>query len=171
MEIQELLLAAKMWDEIRESLALCGDIGRFKAEDFVLEDMPRVVWDGKPVLPLPLLSRLVELGGGINEVFWNAYEALCIAAANRLGLENELALAFADALTCVRTGLVGGNGTETEQCIAQDIFLSELPYGERWNPKSELVQRRCHEIFMKFQRWQVSPEEHRADVEAFLGNR
>ncbi|MCH8029043.1 MAG: hypothetical protein IH874_03830 [Candidatus Dadabacteria bacterium] len=168
---EELELAAKMWNEIREVLTLCGDIGQFRAEDFVTEDMPRVVWDGKPVLPISLLTRLIELGGGISEVFWNAYEALCIAAANRLGLENKLSVAFADSLTCLRTGWVGGNGTEAEQCIAQDIFLSELSYGEGWDPKSELIQRQVQVMLMKFKTWQGSPEAYRADVAAFWRDR
>ena len=38
------------WDEIRESLILCGNIGEFEEDMIHNEDIPRLIYKGKAVL-------------------------------------------------------------------------------------------------------------------------
>jgi len=168
---EELTLAKSLWDEIRQSLELCGDIGEFSPSDFALEDLPRVVWQGKPVLPFPVLRRLTELDGQINEIFWNVYEALGICAGSKLGLDEKLSIAFADSLAIIRTGMAGGHHTEAEQCIAQEIFLSRVPFGSNWNPASPIVQGQLREVFERFKRWQGDSELYGKDIKQFWEER
>lgn len=171
MEKEEIKLAEKLWEEIRNSLSMCGDVGDFNPEEFELSDIQRVIWNDRPVLPLSLLHRLGELKVEINEVFWNVYEALSILAAKRLGLEKRMAIAFADALTCVRTHMVGGHKTEAEQCIAQEIFLSKIPFEAVWDPDSPTVKTQLLVVYNKFNEWQVDPSLYKKEIEGFWKGR
>lgn len=171
MRKRELKLAAKLWEEIRHSLLLCGDIGEFSPGDFECSDIPRVTWNDKPVLPLSLLARLEDLDIEVNEVFWNVYEALAIGAAKRLGFEGKMAIVFADSLTCVRTGMVGGHRTEAEQCISQDMFLSEAPLDSEWDPNSGEVQSKNQLIYKKIKEWQFDPALYQKEINKFWKER
>lgn len=171
LESEEIELAERLWNEIRESLSLCGEIGDFCPDDFVLEDIPRLTFQGKPVLPLTVLRRLLELEVQINEVFWNVYEALSISAAQKLGFRDELAIAFADALSCLRTGMAGGHHTQAEQCIAQDIFLKAIPYRTEWNSGSIALQKQLKLVFEKFKEWEADPAGYRQEIQRFWAER
>lgn len=171
MEQRELEFATRVWEEIRASLVLCGDIGDFHPDYFELEDMPRVMWKERPVLPLSIIRREMELGGAINEVYWNVYEAISIAAALRLGFTGDLAVAFGDALTCLRTGIVAGHGTLAEQCIAQDIFMTRVEYGTPWDTDYEPIRSQLREIYLRFKAWEADPEAHKREREEFWSSR
>lgn len=171
MKKRGLKSAAKLWGEIRNSLSLCGDIGEFSREDFEYSDIPRVVWNDKPVLPLLLLERLEDLNLEINEVFWNVYEALAIGAAKRLGFEGKMAIVFADSLTCVRTHMVGGHRTEAEQCISQEIYLKEVPLDSEWDPDSVQIQRQHLLIYNKIKEWQSDPVLYEEEIRKFWKER
>lgn len=168
---EELKLAERLWEEIRSSLSKCGDVGDFNAQELELSDIPRVIWNDRPVLPLSLLHRLGELKVEINEVFWNVYEALVILAAKRLGFKTRMAIVFADALTCIRTHMVGGHKTEAEQCIAQEIFLSKIPFEAEWDPDSPNVKEQILIIYNKFNEWQVDPILYKKEIEGFWKGR
>jgi hypothetical protein len=171
MKKRELRLAAKLWGEIRHSLLMCGDIGEFSPEDFEFSDMPRVMWNDKPVLPLSLLERLEELDVKVNEVFWNVYEALTIGAARRLGVEGKMAIVFANSLTCVRTGMVGGHRTEAEQSISQEMFLKEVPLDSEWDPDSIQIQKQILLIYSKIKEWQLDPILYGEEIARFWKER
>jgi hypothetical protein len=166
-----LKLAAELWGEIRNSLLLCGDIGEFSPEDFEFSDIPRITWNDKPVLPVSLLERLNDLGVEVNEVFWNVYEALAIGAAKRLGFEGKMAIVFADSLTCVRTGMVGGHRTEAEQCISQEMFLREAPRDSEWDPNSIQIQKQSLLIYNKIKKWQGNPILYEEEIRRFWRQR
>jgi hypothetical protein len=171
MKTRGLKLAAELWGEIRNSLLLCGDIGGFSPEDFEFSDIPRVTWNNKPVLPVSLLERLKDLGVEVNEVFWNVYEALAIGAAKRLGFQGKMAIVFADSLTCVRTGMVGGHRTEPEQCISQEMFLREVPGDSEWDPNSIQIQKQCLVIYNKIKKWQGNPILYEEEIRRFWRQR
>ena len=171
MRKTELRLAAKLWGEIRNSLLLCADIGEFSPVNFEYSDIPRVTWNDKPVLPLSLLERLRDLDVEVNEVFWNVYEALAIGAARRLGFEGKMAIVFADSLTCVRTHMLGGHRTQAEQCISQEIFLSEVPLESDWDPNSSDVQRQHLLIYNKIKEWQLDPALYQKEISEFWEER
>lgn len=171
MESRELELANTIWEEIQAALCICGDIGEFSSGDFVTEDIPRVMWHDKPVLPELVLKRTVELGAEINEVYWNVFEALAIAAAQKLGFQRRLSIAFADALACIRTGVVSGHKTQPEQCIAQDIYLKKFNYGADWTPNSKDTQGQIFKIFLKFKEWEADPKQHEHYIENFWASR
>ena len=165
---QDLETARNIWEELRSALELCGDAGPFRPEDFVWRDLPRVTWEGRPVLPPAVLSTLEEKGPAAgNEVVWTAYEAIALVAAGRLGLEGNLALGFADALACLRTGVVGGHGTLAEQCMAQDIFLATRSWGEEWNPDDTGLKRALAAVYERFAAWQKDPALYARQVEEF----
>lgn len=164
-------MAAKLWGEIRNSLLLCGDVGEFSPKDFEYSDIPRVTWNNKPVLPISLLERLEDLDVEVNEVFWNVYEALAIGAAKRLGFEGKMAMVFADSLTCVRTGMVGGHRTEAEQCISQEMFLSGAPPGSEWDPNSIQIQKQSLLIYNKIKEWQFAPILYEEEIRRFWKER
>ncbi len=171
MRNRELRLAAKLWGEIRNSLSLCGDIGEFSPKDFEYSDIPRVTWNDKPVLPLSFLERLRDLDVEVNEVFWNVYEALAIAAARRLGFEGKMAIVFADSLTCVRTHMLGGHRTQAEQCISQEIFLTAVSLESDWDPNSAEVQRQHLLIYKKIMDWQLDPALYQKETSKFWEER
>ncbi len=169
---RELEAARRIWDEIRRTLELCGDVGPFRPEDFVWRDLPRVTWQGRPVLPPAVLRMLDETGPAVgNEVVWTVYEAIALAVAARLGFEGRLALGFADALACLRTGVVGGHGTLAEQCIAQDIFLATRSWGEEWDPHDASLKRAVADVYERFAEWRRDPELHARQVEEFWRTR
>lgn len=110
-------VASREWNNIRTSLALCGDIGDFSADDFIVSDLRARAWGGgKP--PLALIDALEakrEMGQNLEQPYCSIsasrlYLALGIAAGQRLGFDAFFAALFGDGLAIVRSRLGGAFG-------------------------------------------------------------
>jgi hypothetical protein len=78
---------------------------------------------------------------------------------------------FADSLTCVRTGMVGGHRTEAEQCISQEMFLREAPRDSEWDPNSIQIQKQSLLIYNKIKKWQGNPILYEEEIRRFWRQR
>ena len=112
-------IAREEWEKIGVSLALCGDIGEFRGDDFMLGTISGETITREPLgsptksvslysptyYPMYLLENLREFREKFPEKNYRTTEALYVyvelvnAAVLRLGLEGTLAMGFA---TCIQ---------------------------------------------------------------------
>ena len=187
-------IAREEWEKIRVSLALCGDIGEFCGDDFMLGTISGETITREPLgsptksvslysptyYPMYLLKNLREFREKFPEKNYRTTEALYVyvelvnAAALRLGLEGTLAMGFASGYANIRTGWIAEKGLAEESAIFSEMFFSDRPKKYDWDFHWTSVRRRFGEIYEKFIAWQRSPElyleesKSRATVKPFI---
>ncbi|MXZ13212.1 MAG: hypothetical protein F4Y78_04300 [Candidatus Dadabacteria bacterium] len=187
-------IAQEEWEKIRVSLALCGDIGEFCGDDFMLGTISGETITREPLgsptksvslysptyYPMYLLENLREFREKFPEKNYRTTEALYVyvelvnAAALRLGLEGTLAMGFASGYANVRTGWIVEKGLAEESAVFSEMFFSDRPKKYDWDFHWTSVRQRFGEIYEKFIAWQRSPalyleeSKSRATVKPFI---
>jgi len=158
-------VASREWDNIRTSLELCGDIGPFDERllaDGSLDDEEREEF----------MANLADFAETVGEHGYGTLESMdvyCILvrlAARRLGLTGEVATAFANGYSFVRTGWGLDTFTSIEQNIFYKMFFqSREDYG--WEFSSDQIKKRLKEIFDKFMRWEKDRVHYREEIDNY----
>ena len=155
---KSLDIAGREWEHIKHSLEMCGDIGEFDPECFVLD---------KPTLISNLslfTANLIEMDeksmrhGYATPEALDTFTTLATRALERLGLSKEWALAFGDGYGYVRTGWFGcRGGTEEQQMLFSKMFF---PVGKvfNWDFDSSLVKTKFKTVLETFIGWQNDPQ-------------
>ncbi len=155
---KSLEIAGREWEHIRHSLELCGDIGEFDSEGFVLD---------KPTLISNLslfTSNLIEMEeksikhGYATPEALDVFTTLTTRALEKLGLSKEWALVFGYGYGYVRTGWFGlHDRTEAQQMLFSKMFF---PVGKvfNWNFDSSLVKTKFKTVLGTFIEWQNDPQ-------------
>jgi len=155
---KSLDIAGREWEHIKHSLEMCGDIGEFDPECFVLD---------KPTLISNLslfTANLIEMDeksmrhGYATPEALDTFTTLATRALERLGLSKEWALAFGDGYGYVRTGWFGcREGTEEQQMLFSKMFF---PVGKvfNWDFDSSLVKTKFKTVLETFIGWQNDPQ-------------
>lgn len=145
--------AQKEWEKIRSSLKLCGEVGEFTGQ---------LIREGSG-LGEEEYSDFLESLGDFKDTFeehgydtiesMGVFTILVRFAAERLGLRDILAKAFANGYTFIRTGWALDTDTSIEQNLFYKMFFrSREDYG--WEFDSAEVQERFKLIFDKFLSWE-----------------
>ncbi|MCY3986815.1 MAG: hypothetical protein OXF23_07250 [Candidatus Dadabacteria bacterium] len=170
-------IAREEWENIRVSLALCGDTGDFCGDDFMLrtisgETIAREPL-GSPTKSVSLYSptyypmyfvknlhkfqeKFPQNGYATTEALY-VYVELVTAAVKRLGLEGTLAMGFASGYANVRTGWIAEKGLAEERAVFSEMFFSDRPKNHEWDFHWTSVRQKLGEIYEKFIDWQSSP--------------
>ena len=181
---KSLTLAMKEWENIRESLSLCGDIGDFSSKDFMVgiiqEDV--IVRDPQksPTKSVSLFSptyypvyfvknilamndKFPDEGYGSPEALY-AYIELANMAARRLGFKGGLAMGFGAGYANVRTGWIAEKGWAQERKLFHDIYFENNPENYDWKPYWNSVKESFRKVFDKFTSWKNNQELYREDT-------
>ena len=173
-----LEIAEREWDNIKTSLSLCGDIGEFSKDDFMIgtisEDIiikyPKIsptksVSGYSPTYyPMYFIDNLLKMDERFEEKGYRTTEALytyvelVTKAAFRLGLEGNLGGGFGCGYAHVRTGWIAEKGLEEERLKFAEIFFSKGSAKYDWDFHWDSVQNELKNVYDQFVEWKNNPE-------------
>jgi hypothetical protein len=176
-------IAKREWTNIRLSLGLCGDIGEFREEDFMVGIIEEDVIIREPILsptksvsgyaptfyPMYLIRNLTLMDMKFPDYGYKTVEALyvfielTIKAVERLGLVGTFSAGFGSGYGYVRTGWIGEKGRAEEREIFSKMFFKGRKKYD-WDFSSTSVKERLKQIFDKFMAWQKDPKLYEAEV-------
>ena len=175
-----LSIAKREWENIRVSLSLCGDIGDFNKEDFMVGIIEEDVIVRQPLssptksvsgysptyYPMYFLKNILIMDDKYDDLGYNTLEAMYVfvelatKAVSRLGLDGNFAMGFGAGYANARTGWIAEKGWPEER----KFFLSEFFRGRKTDYKWEFywtsVQEKLKEIFDKFSEWKNNPDNY-----------
>jgi hypothetical protein len=169
-----LKIAKREWENIRISLKLCGDIGEFSEEDFMIgiidEDViirepeksptKSVSFYAPTFYPMYFIKNLISMDEKLEEHGYKTVEALYIfielatKAAERLGLIGTFSMGFGAGYASVRTGWTAEKGLPVERDIFFKMFFKGTRENYDWEFFWTSVGEKLKTIFEKFLAWQ-----------------
>jgi hypothetical protein len=179
-----LNIAGREWNNIRESLKLCGDIGEVSATDFMVgiieEDvimrLPKlsptksVSFYAPTFYPMYFLKNLKIMDEKFEERGYRTTEALysfielATIASEKLGLKGTMSIAFGVGYANVRTGWIAEKGMQKERELFEKIFFEGKFKKHDWDFHWTSVQRSLKKIFDKFSSWQFDEVLHKEET-------
>jgi len=173
-----LQIAEREWEKIRTSLELCGDIGKFDKEDFMVGIIDEDVIVRQPLsnptksvsvysptyYPMYFLMNVLIMEDKFEDMKYNSLEAMYVyielatKAVTRLGLEGNLAMGFGTGYAYVRTGWIGEKGWDEEREIFHGEFFKGRTIDYNWEFIWNSVKEKIEGIFNKFSEWKDNPE-------------
>ena len=177
-------IASREWENIKCSLELCGDIGEFDKEDFMIgiieEDViirnplesptKSVSGDSPTFYPMYLIKNLLVMEDKFSDFNYRTIEAshvfveLATVAANRLDLNGTFAMAFASGYAFVRSGWIAEKGLLVEREIFINRFFKGVKTDYDWDFHLQSIKIRFQEIFQIFKKWQDNPEIYKKEA-------
>lgn len=159
--IRAVKIARRDWGNIKTSLEICGDVGKFHSTNHAISKPDSLlVSEG-----LILVRNLIEMENKFPTYGYFTPEAayiftyLASKAAGRFGLIGGLARIFGSGYSLVRTGCLDTNVVEKHRLKQMIFFKLFFPIGGGFNWKfhSPLVKVKLKTIFDKFVLWQDAP--------------
>ncbi len=179
-----LEIANREWENLRESLKLCGDIGEFSEEEFMIgiieEDViireqaisptKSVSFYAPTFYPMYFVNNLLKMEERKHEYKYKTVEALyafielATKAAQRLGLVGTFSMGFGAGYGNVRTGWLAEKGLPDEIKVFHSMFFNANKIDYDWDFHWTSVCERLKVIFDKFMEWQNDPELYHKEV-------
>lgn len=178
-----LVVAEREWCNVGKSLELCGDIGRFSKEDFMIgvieEDVvmreallnpTKSVSGYSPTFyPVYFVKNLIRMDEEFPSCGYRTVHALYVfvelvnKAAERLGLAGVFSMGFASGYAFCRTGWMPEKSNQFLRDAFYRMFFpkDEYLWGRRdysWDFHWTSVQMKLKRIYDRFLLWQNSPE-------------
>ena len=169
-----LEIAKREWENIRISLKLCGDIGEFSEEDFMIGIIDEDVIIREPEIsptksvsfyaptfyPMYFIRNLISMDKKLEERGYKTVEALYVfielatKATERLGLIGTFSMGFGAGYASVRTGWTAEKGLPVERDIFFKMFFKGTRKNYDWEFFWTSVGEKLKTIFEKFLAWQ-----------------
>ena len=186
-ELNEALdIAEREWNNIRLSLELCGDIGNFDKEDFMIGIIEEDVILRQPLrsptksvsgysptfYPMYLVRNLLLMEDKFSDQGYKSIEAVYVfvelanQAAQRLGLDGNFAMGFASGYGNVRTGWIAEKGWGEEREIFSKIFFRGRKIDYDWEFYWNSTRTRLKSIYDKFIVWQQNPKVYNKETKS-----
>jgi hypothetical protein len=177
-------IAKREWENVRASLALCGDIGEFSEKDFMIGTIEEDVIIREPLIsptksvsvyaptfyPMYFVENLLAMDEKFAEHAYKTTEALYVfielaaKAVERLGLVGTFCMGFGAGYGNVRTGWVAEKGQPLEREIFFQMFFRGRKKDYNWDFHWTSVRERLKQIFDKFIAWQKDPKLYHQEV-------
>ncbi|MFQ5787271.1 MAG: hypothetical protein ACE5H1_04755 [Thermodesulfobacteriota bacterium] len=179
-----LKIAKREWDNVRESLKLCGDIGEFSEEDFMIGIIEEDMIIREPAIsptksvsvyaptyyPMYLVNNLLVMEKKMADYKYKTVEALYVyielatKAVERLGLIGTFSMGFGSGYGNVRTGWLAEKGLPEERKVFYNMFFKDnkidYDWDFHWTYNVEILKA----IYDKFMDWQNDPELYNKEV-------
>lgn len=184
-ELSEALdIAEREWEKVRTSLELCGDIGEFNKEDFMVGIIEEDVIVRQPLrsptksvsgysptfYPMYFVRNLLLMEDKFSHHNYKTVEALyvfvelTVQAALRLGLEGNFAMGFASGYGNVRTGWIAEKGWPEEREVFSSIFFRGRRICHDWEFFWNSTKTSLKKAYDKFKNWQENPQLHKKET-------
>lgn len=181
---QGLKIAGREWNNIRKSLELCGDIGEFNADDFMVGTIEEDVIMRLPKLsptksvsvyaptfyPMYFIRNLRIMDEKFQDKGYRTTEALysfielATRASEKLGLSGNISMAFGAGYGNVRTGWIAEKGMQRERQLFEKMFFEGKFKDYDWDFHWTSVQKKLKMIFDKFSAWQSDETLHQKEI-------
>lgn len=175
-----LRIAEREWENVRLSLKLCGDVGDFSKDDFMIGIISEEIIISHPLksptksvsffsptyYPMYFVENLEKMDEQIPEKGYRTIEALytyvelATRAAFRLGLVGNFAMGFGSGYANVRTGWIAEKAYPQERKIFEKLFFENRSKKYDWEFYWNSVQSDFKKVFDKFEFWMKNPEDH-----------
>ncbi|MBI4228245.1 MAG: hypothetical protein HY693_00845, partial [Deltaproteobacteria bacterium] len=179
-----LEIAKREWENIGLSLKLCGDIGEFSQEDFMIGIIDEDVIIREPEIsptksvsfyaptfyPMYFIRNLISMDEKMEERGYKTVEALYVfvefanKAAERLGLIGTFSMGFGAGYGSVRTGWIAEKGLPVERDIFFRMFFKGTRKNYDWEFFWTSVGEKLKTIFDKFLAWQNDQRLYQREV-------
>jgi hypothetical protein len=162
------LLLSRLWKQLQSGLASIDEIGDFDPGAFTLALFPPHHWQQRPPLAYAdaLTVRRRSAASEAREALARLTSSMGIVAGARLGLSQNLALAFGDTLAYLLTGVTTLPGFECERGLAQQLFGGALPTYQNEPVTLDCLWARMSpglvRVWEQFADWQAAPASHSA---------
>lgn len=173
-----LEIAEREWENIRLSLELCGDIGNFSKEDFMIGVIEEDVIVRQPLknptksvsgysptfYPMYFIRNLLVMDDKFSDLNYRSIEALYVfielatKAVSRIGLDGNLAMGFGCGYANVRTGWIAEKGWAKERKIFFNTFFMGRKIDYNWDFYCDSAKTIFKELFNRFIHWKKNPE-------------
>jgi len=181
-----LKIAEREWNNIGTSLELCGDIGSFEREDYMVGIIEEDVIVREPLnsptksvsgyaptyYPMYFLRNLLVMEDKLAEKGYKSIEAMYVfielatMAVSKLGLDGNFAMGFGSGYGYVRTGWLAEKGWATER----EIFYNEFFRGTKINYDWEFFWNSVRERFLInfniFKNWKNDPDLYKKETQS-----
>ncbi|MGI9553359.1 MAG: hypothetical protein ACR2NC_00420 [Thermodesulfobacteriota bacterium] len=171
-------IADREWENIRTSLELCGDIGKFSKEDFMVGIIDEDVIIREPLnnptksvsgysptfYPMYFLRDLLVMDDKLSDKGYQTIEAMYVfielatQAVSRLGLDGNFAMGFGSGYGYVRTGWIAEKGWAVEREIFYKEFFKGTKINYDWDFFWNSVKEKFLNNFKKFENWKKDPD-------------
>lgn len=175
-----LTIAKREWENIRLSLKLCGDIGGFSKDDFMIGIISEDIIISHPLksptksvsffsptyYPMYFVANLAEMDRQFSEKGYRSIEALytfvelATKAASRLGLVGNLAMGFGSGYANVRTGWIAEKAYPRERAIFEELFFQNRSKQYDWEFYWNSVQSDFKNVYDKFVFWKENADDY-----------
>ncbi len=181
-----LRIAVREWENIRLSLQLCGDIGEFSKDDFMIGIISEDIIINHPLksptksvsffsptyYPMYFVANLLVMEEKMSEDGYGTVEALytfielVTKAAFRLGLEGNFGMGFGSGYANVRTRWIGEKGYTQERLRFEKIFFQNRSKDYDWEFYWTSVQEDMKNVYDQFIFWRDNPEDYSRDTKS-----
>lgn len=156
-------LKHSIWEELRDNFLLCIDIGEFNDDLFYGEDIPRVFYDNKVVLPNKIAKKAInsDKSGEIYRFVVNCF-VLCIGL--KLSLVQKSCEILADTYCALSFGSLDRNNTQFEQLYFIKLVEDDLPdkdFGLFTKEEKKVIIKK---IYLKIIEWQKNKELYISEI-------
>ena len=181
-----LQIAEREWNNIGISLELCGDIGKFKREDFMVGIIEEDVIVREPLnsptksvsgyaptyYPMYFLRNLLVMDDKLAEQGYKSIEAMYVfielatQAVSRLGLDGNFAMGFGSGYGYVRTGWLAEKGWAAEREIFYNEFFRGTKINYDWDFFWNSVKKRFLTNFNICINWKNDPDLYKKETQS-----
>ena len=162
-----ILLAKRQWENLRFYFEMCGDIG-----DFDFDDLKNCRWFSEQECHEVFIANIFYMDKKLPQYEYatpealNVFTVLASKAAEKLGLKEELALAFGMGYGFVQTGLFSYCRLEPKQILFHKMFYPlGLICSRDFDPS--LVKKKLKIVYERFKSWQDNPQLYLQDLKQF----
>ena len=157
-----------MWNETRETLELCADIGNFSPDLLHNEDIPRMVHHGKRVIPDSIFYKISKTPNNDSELHVTAIESIGIAAALRIGLNEKFSIIFARCYGCLYFKRNISSSSQYEQSYFSSKFIRKFRTNYNWNTKDKKLKEFIKMMFNEILTWSLDLNKYNKDIAKFI---
>jgi len=156
-----------IWNEVRESLILCGDVGEFKNSIIHNEDIPRLIYKGRAVLSDNLFKKFNLSNNVESDLFSVIYQGMVIAASLKLELNENYSVIFADCYCSIKFQRSENKSTQYEQVYFSKKFISMFSLNNKWDVKEKNLKIFIKDMYKTICNWQNNPFLHKEEIDSF----
>ena len=142
-----------IWKELKDSFILCIDIGEFNDDFFYGEDIPRVFYDNKIVLPDKIVKKAINSDKS-SEIYRFIINCFVLCIGLKLSLIQKNCEILADTYCALSFGSLDRNNTQFEQLYFIKLVENTLSGKDFILCTKENKRIIIQKIYLKIIEWQ-----------------
>ena len=167
MENEIESLKKSIWKEISNVLNPRFDIGEFSNEFLHNEDIPRIIYNNKSVIPDSIFKKIIQTPNKDSEIYSIALESLALAAFLRINSNEKYSIIFAKCYCALYFTRSESSSSQFEQIFFSTKFIELFGSSYKWNTDDIRLKEFVQSMFYKISKWSEDIDSHKNDIESF----